>query len=271
MLGKLIKHEFKATAKTFALLYVAFITLTLLTKFCVYIPFENQIFHILEILLAILYVIALVGMSLFSFVLVLMRFNTNMLKDQGYLSNTLPVKMWQQITAKVITYAVWVVLSFIAMLVSLAIFFAGDGSGKVIKSFLNTLADNTELIPMLVFIVVILIVQIFVNILNCFAALSLGQIFSKHRVAGAVLFYFVLNYALGFLTSLVMVAAQPLIDKIETLEKASVEVNSFIQVAISVRAPMYAYLAVLLLCEILLGAIYYVITNFMLTKKLNLE
>lgn len=271
MLGKLIKHEFKATAKVFSLLYVAFITLTLLTKFCVYIPFENYVFKIMEILLSILYVVALMGMSLFSFVLVLMRFNTNMLKDQGYLSNTLPVKMWQHITAKVITYVVWVVLSFIAMFVSLGIFFAGDGSEEVIRAFFNKLADNTGLIPLLIFVIVLLIAQAFVNILNCFAALSLGQIFSKHRVAGAVLFYFVLNYALGFLTSVAMVAAEPLINKIAVVEDAATEINSFTEVVLSVRGPLYAYLFVLLLCQIVLGVIYYVITNFMLTKKLNLE
>lgn len=271
MLGKLIKHEFKATAKTFALLYVAFITLTLLTKFCVYIPFENYVFHILEILLSILYVVALVGMSLFSFVLVLMRFNTNMLKDQGYLSNTLPVKMWQQITAKVLVYSIWVILSFIAMMASLSIFFAGEGSGRVIRNFCNKLADNSQLIPMLIFTIVILIAQVFVNILNFFASLSLGQIFSKHRVAGAVLFYFILNYALGFLTSLAMMAVQPLIEKLEKVEEASTELNTFVDVLISVKGPMYAYLGVMMLCEIVLAIIYFAITNFMLTKKLNLE
>lgn len=271
MLGKLIKHEFKATYKIFGLLFGALLALTLLTKFCVYIPDDYKIFKILKIILTVLYVIIVVCMSLFSVVIVLMRFNNNMLKDQGYLSHTLPVKMWQQITAKVLTYMVWVILSVMGTVISLGIFFTGEGTGKVIRMFVNGLSDNKKLIPMLICFTVIMIMQIGVNILNFFAAMSLGQIFSKHRTAGAVLFYFILNYALSFISSLLMLVADPLMKKIETIDAKLQVASSFGDVMVAVQGPMYAYMGVLFVMEIFLAVVYFAITNYMLTRKLNLE
>lgn len=271
MLGKLIKHEFKATYKLFGLLFGALLALTLLTKFCIYIPEDFRLFRVLKIVLTILYVVVLVCMSLFSIVIVLIRFNNNMLKDQGYLSHTLPVQMWQQITAKTLVYTAWVVLSCVGMVVSLGIFFTGEGTGRFIKLFIKGLKDNAQLIPMLLVFIVIIIMQMAVNILNFFAALSLGQMFAKHRIAGAVLFYFILNYALGFLSSLLMIMAEPLISKIDAIDSNLDSAASFGEMLVAVQGPMYAYLGVLFVMEIVLVVVYFAITNYMLTKRLNLE
>lgn len=275
MLGKLIKHEFKATYKIFGLLFSALNLLTLLTRFCVYIPFDNMIFKVLTTILSGVYVIAVVCMSLFSIAIVLIRFNRNMLRDQGYLSNTLPVKMWQQITAKVLTYTVWMITSVIMMFVSLFVFFIGK---HTFTEFLNEffdvagdVFDYPKLVVIIVLFVILMIAQIAVNLLNVFAALSLGQIFAKHKIAGAILFYFVLNYALGFITSGAMMLMPNFVDKMNNID---VEINAAKTAGDVVNAignPALAYLGFLFVIELLLGAIYFVVTNFMLTKKLNLE
>ena len=89
MLGKLIKNEFKATYKMFVMLFCSLVVLTLLTRFCIYIPFENTVFKIMTAILTVVYVVAMAFMSLLSLVLVIKRFYQNMLRDQGYLSHTL--------------------------------------------------------------------------------------------------------------------------------------------------------------------------------------
>lgn len=275
MLGKLIKHEFKATYKIFSLLFGALLILTLLSRFCVYIPFENIVFDIMKGILQIVYVVAVVCMSLFSVFIILRRFNTNMLRDEGYLMHTLPVKMWQQITAKTITYVVWMIATVFAMVISLIIYFIGeepfgeilDGINKVI----NTLGKYHTLIPILILFVVLTIMQLAVNLLNIFAALSLGQIFAKHKIAGAILFYFVLNYALSFITSGAMMLFPNFMEKMDTLGVRLNEAKNVGETIAAIDGPITIYLLVLCVMEIVLGAIYFVITNYMLNKKLNLE
>ena len=275
MLGKLIKHEFKATYKIFGLLFGALMLLTILTRFCIYIPFDNMVFDLLTKILTIVYVIAIVCMSIFSIVIVLIRFNNNMLRDQGYLSHTLPVKMWQQITAKVITYTVWMMASMLAMVISLMVFFVGkDEFRSVLKGInkaINEIGDYPKIIVLIVVGVILMIMQLAANILNAFAALSLGQIFAKHKIAGAILFYFILNYALGFITSGIMMLVPNLVDDMNSLDVKMQNANTLGQVADAMFKPFLSFFIFTMILEVLIGAIYFVITNFMLNKKLNLE
>lgn len=272
MLGKLIKNEFKATYKMFVMLFSSLVILTLLTRFCIYIPFENTVFKIMTVILTIVYVAAMAFMSLLSLVLVIKRFYQNMLRDQGYLTHTLPVKMWQHLIAKVVTYAVWIMSSILAMLLSLYLFFVGKpkftrGMNRFIKEF-KDMMSYPKMSIVLVLLILLIIAQIFVNVLNFMASLSLGQIFVKHKILGSIVFYFFLNYVMGFITSLVMMVIPDFTTKMNNIEN---EITSVKQMVDSVANPMIAYFLIMLILQIFMAVVYFVISNYMLSKKLNLE
>lgn len=270
MLGKLIKHEFKATAKIFGLLYGAFIILTLLTRFCVYIPFDNMVFDLLKGLLSILFIIVVFGLTMFSAVIVIMRFNRSMLRDEGYLSHTLPVKTWQHLVSKGITYTIWILASVIMMMVSLFLFFVGTKEfGTFIRAF-DKFISNVN-IGLLVFFIVVVIFQMFATMFNFFAALSLGQIFSKHKIAGAVLFYFVLNYAMSFLMSGAMVLLPNFVGDVNEMDAKITEAKTFADIINAVDDALWLLLGFAFVANIILTGIYFIISNYMLSKKLNLE
>lgn len=275
MLGKLIKNEFKATYKMFGMLFGSLIVLTLLTRFCVYIPFDNIVFDIMTSLLTVIYVVAIVCMAIFSFVLVIKRFYQNMLNDQGYLSHTLPVKMWQQITAKTITYVVWIIASLFMMLLSLFLYFVGKSNFTDYMNKFIKISTEVFSYPKLTIVIVsfgiLVIMQLFVNILNVFAAFSLGQIFTKHKVLGAIVFYFVLNYAMSFVVSAVMLLMPDLTDKINVIGETIDSAKTINEAVNAFYAPTIIYLIVLMVLEVVLGVIYFAITNYMLSKRLNLE
>lgn len=127
MLKKLIKHEFKATAKTMGLLFGAVLLLSILTSVSLKLPEGNQVFDTIKAVLIGVYVVVMLGMMFAGILLLIFRFYNNMLKDQGYLTHTLPVKMWQHIVAKVLTYFVWIVAAVVVAAVSLGIFLMGTG------------------------------------------------------------------------------------------------------------------------------------------------
>ncbi|MBQ3583840.1 MAG: hypothetical protein IJA27_03920 [Lachnospiraceae bacterium] len=275
MLRKLIKHEFKATYKTFGLIFVALMVLALLSRFCIYIPFENVVYEFMSAVMTVVYMIATFGISLISVVLIIKRFSQNMLRDEGYLTHTLPVKTWQHLLAKGLTYTVWMIASVIAMLGSLFVYFVGtDEFSNFIKSFgevLNEMLKYPSLVGLCVFFLIIMIAQVVVNIYAFFAALSLGQIFKKHKIFGAVVFYFVLNYATSFLVSAAAMLVPNLTDKMNTVLERAENAKTVAECVNIVAAPFYAYFAVSLVIDILLGVLYFFISNYMLSKKLNLE
>jgi hypothetical protein len=198
-----------------------------------------------------------------------------MLKDQGYLSNTLPVKMWQQILAKVITYTVWIIASIAMMFVSFIVYIVGsDDFNNLLRStlkLLENIGNYPKVIPMLLFTVVLVLAQIVVNMLSFFAAVSLGQIFNKHRVAGSIAFYFLLNYVMGIVTSAAMMIIPDFTKKMDSIDVRINAADTVGEAITAIQGPVYICLTYVLIIEIILGAIYFGITNYMLSKKLNLE
>lgn len=270
MLGKLIKYEFKATAKAFGLLFGALIVMTLLTRFCVWIPFDNMIFEILNTLMTILYFILVFGLVMFSIVIVIMRFNRSMLRDEGYLTHTLPATKWQLLVAKGITYIVWIVASLIMMLVSMYLFFVGTKDFDVFKNLFNKFMDNVNM-KLLLLLIVVAIVQIIANLYNFFAALSLGQMFAKHKIAGAVLFYFILNYAMSFLTSGMLLLLPKSVVDVKAIEAKIETAKTFGDTIAAMDNLIYLLLIIALVADIILTVVYFAISNYVLSKKLNLE
>lgn len=276
MLGKIIKNEFKATSKLFGLLFGGIFILTILTKFCVYIPFDNVIFEILSGLLAIAYFVSVFGAAFFAFILMIIRFYRHMLKDEGYLTHTLPVRTWEHLVGKLITNLVWMIATVTVSLSSVAFFaFVGEDNFVGVLKFFNeaikVIEDNPKLILLIVEVIVLLIIQFIVTMLNIYAAFSLGQLFSKHKIAGTVLFYFVLNYALGAITSVGMYFIPGFINNMDKIDRLSTSSTTADEAMTLFSSTMSQFFLVIILMNIVLGVIYFVITNFMLSKKLNLE
>lgn len=95
MLGKLIKHEFRATGRLMAPLFGALLLLAVFSRVANQIlqqvPNPTRVLYIVSVLLAIVYVLAGLGVMVFSTVLMIKRFHQNFLTDEGYLMFTLPV------------------------------------------------------------------------------------------------------------------------------------------------------------------------------------
>lgn len=274
MLKKLIKHEFKATAKIMGLLFGAVLLLSVLTSISLKLPEGNKFFDTIKAVLIAVYVVVMFGMMFAGILLLIFRFYNNMLKDQGYLTHTLPVKMWQHIVAKMLTYFVWIVAAVVVAAVSLGIFLMGTGVvnfsqiGEVMSEIGASLEQYPQIITILLWILVLGIVQIFANILCLFASMSMGQLFGKHRVAGSVASYIGLNYIIGIFTSFIMYLPMNSFEgQINALDEAT-NIPDMIQIF---QNMLNGFFVITLVVELVLIALYFGITHFMLTRKLNLE
>ena len=89
MLGKLIKHEFRATARTMVPLFLILLAVTL----CAFAAFNfltAGLGGMFAAMFMFLFFLAVLAMLIMSFVLMIQRFKNNLLSDEGYLMTQAP-------------------------------------------------------------------------------------------------------------------------------------------------------------------------------------
>ena len=134
MLGKVIKNEFRATTRyfvpiyAFALLAAAFLKIMMTVT-----GTEDSTGGIVQMVMKVIsgfsvftFVIAIIAVVAGTAVVIAKRFYDHFLKDEGYLTFTLPVTTGQHMAGKVITSYVWIIGGVIVILLSLGILSIGN-------------------------------------------------------------------------------------------------------------------------------------------------
>lgn len=265
MLGKLIKNEYKATARSFLPLYLVLIVVTIVNKIIIEIQdgFEietglDRVFAVLTALLMITYFLTLFAVGVLTMILIIKRFYDNMLKDEGYLSFTLPVTTGQHLFSKVIVSYSWFVLSIIMIIAAILTIEAGSGMWEIITEMFRQMWEEIKNGQQLEFVsvIILIILAIYNAIMLPYTCFSIGQRFTKHPVLGAFLTYLVIymiNQAIGLIFLLVLVLGGN---------------DIFVMEQVDVMTYILVYGLVIQVVE---AIIYTVVTHFMLSRKLNLE
>ena len=108
MLGKLMKYEFKATARIFLPMFAALLVVSLVSRIFITLRVETPM--AIGIALSVIMIIAVCVITL---IITLQRFYKNLLTNEGYLMFTLPVKTDSIIWSKMIVATIWSILSLI--------------------------------------------------------------------------------------------------------------------------------------------------------------
>jgi hypothetical protein len=261
MLGKLMKHEMKAVSRLLFPIYMVLIVFTIAARVVVSLHFEG-VFDVIPSAVIGLYTLSIMAIFVVSFVIIIIRFYKNMVTDEGYLMFTLPVKPYQLINSKLIISLFWTILGFVAVVLSVGIVvispenFAAFRSGfaDLMREITNELGlANTALlwieIPLMVFIGAIN------GILCLYACIAIGQLFSGHKVLGSFVVYIVYIVVMQVLSVVFMIVAG----------------NAFPVYFNNVTAITKVLFPVAILWWIVLSAVFYIVTNYIFNKKLNLE
>ena len=116
MLGKLMKYEFKATARIFLPLFAALLVVAAVNR-----VFLAMNFMVPKIIGTSISVVMIIAICVIALILTLQRFYRNLLKSEGYLMFTLPVSTDSLIWSKLLVAAIWSVASFIVVLLAVSI------------------------------------------------------------------------------------------------------------------------------------------------------
>ena len=210
MLGKLIKHEFRATGRLMAPLFGAILLLAVFVRvtnqILQQVPNPTRVLYIISVLLAIVYVLALIGVMVFSTVLMIKRFHQNFLTDEGYLMHTLPVKPWMLIVSKLTIGTIWfylidlLLVGAITLITLIALptmaYFSPEDLLELRTMFQSYHTIFT--VPSILFLAIpVMIIGSVFSLLTIYASISLGQLFSSHKVLASILCYLGLSTILS--------------------------------------------------------------------------
>ena len=272
MLGKLLKHELKATTRFFIPLYITLICITIFNKIFFEINInESSFLEIFKVLFLTAYIFIICAVFVVAFIITILRFYKNLLGDEGYLMFTLPAKSHQHITSKLLISLFWNLLSLIMVILSICILLLGSGYiglfWEKIKILLNegyNILGNSLIVFIVLTLLLILVGQIS-GTLMFYVSIAIGHISNKYRIIGSIVAYFVINFIIQFVSTAVMFIYGFNTSNYQTLN------NSYDSVTNEIITIMNDAFIFSLVISTIFGIIFFLITNYILNKKLNLE
>ncbi len=276
MLGKLLKHEFRATSRTMLPIFAVVLILSLVANF----SFRNIVFEDIGIagILASLFIaaffISIVVMGIMSVVVMIDRFYKNLLGNEGYLSFTLPVSVHGLVWAKLIVSFVWFVVTAIIAFAAMAMAVSTLISMNFEEIFRNlpslreafemfyesTGISQSQLLAFILQMIAMVILSSLCVCLHFYAAMALGHSFSNNKVLLSVVFFIAISFLFQLISAAIGVSTGGVITITTPAGNSGSQVMQTVQ-----GLSLYS-----LLMQLAQGVILYVTTTLCLKKRLNL-
>lgn len=254
MLSKLLKYDLRANLKIYLFVWPAIIALALIDRLSLTVQIGGSLGTIFTITTTTLFVLALLAACILALVISIIRFYSGLLRNEGYLMFTLPVKSWQLILSKfltaLLTLAVTIVLSIFC---AIFVFGGVDGLLEVLSSLLSASSVPTGIT--LALTLLICGVSLCLSILQIYLACSIGHLFRRRRILFSILFYYAISIAVEFFTLVLTVGI----------------IGTGVIDNLILNNGENLLLAMVLAAEVALGCVYFFVSERLLRRHLNLE
>lgn len=269
MLAKLLKYDFKAMFKIFLPLWGVLLVVSGINRLFTGAGLDaEQGLGLVNSLMVLLYVLLIMAVMVVTTVIIIARFYQGLLKDEGYLMFTIPVKPWQLLASKLISAMVISIISGVVALASVAIIAYFPEMGQVLAELWKMGMKNVpNFLPLVILLVVSLFVGIICSVSQVYASMALGHLAGSHRVGFAVLAFIVLSVIWSTVGSVIGMFGYP--DLTSTMISIN-EIEVSVDVAgisnVLLTATVWGLILDVVRCVVHLG-----ITNYILSRRLNLE
>ena len=285
MLGKLIKYEWKGLIKPLSILYLVLLGITIITGLLIltinpdYDDVTIGLSVLFTMLSALIYYFGIIVCSIGTMLIIAIRFYKTCYTDEAYLTHTLPVSTKQLLAAKTITSVLChllsmlvIGLSVVLLLVVLVTHLINLGeipAAELSAGFSEIFAEldrefakemGISFSGYFIYLGVISLVSSVCSIISILGCVSLGQLYTKHRILGAIIAYFVMTFILQMVAYLGMI---PMYTKIFAAEYTGETILMF-----DLLQPT---LMITLAASVVIAVIMCFINMHMMTKRLNLE
>ena len=262
MLGKLIKYELKATARKLVPLYIALLMFALINKIFMGSSnnLDNDLLGGIPMIISIFgYGCTMAAVFIITFFVIVQRFYKNLLGDEGYLMNTLPVPTWMNISSKLTVSIIWSIVSGIIAILSIIIMAFSKGMFREIFAGINNLKIYLPTIQYGFVLELILygFISMISSTLILYLSISIGHLFNKRRILASFGAFIVLNMIISAITSVIQK------NNVTSIIQRSVYVANNSEIIPNIHG--------LLIFDILLVIVFFIACNYIIKNKLNLE
>lgn len=261
MLTKLMKYDLKSLYKFMVPCYLVTLLVSLLSRGAYYASKSIALLQIPYSFILCLYVVIIICVPIASCVISFIKFYNNLIKDEGYLMNTLPVKKSSLIISKLLSFIIVFITSVLVSVIAIAIgmlgvYFDIHDVTEAISTLIEFI-DNT--------FIVLIILNSFIGVimqqLMIYLAISFGQRHNKNKGLFSFVYMIAIYYVTQIITSIVILIPMYL--------------NSSWKVYLEQDMPpmkvLNTFILIALLLSVVLSGIYYILTKNNMEKRLNLE
>lgn len=207
MFGKLMKYELRYLIRVFAPMWAVVFSLCVLSRLVIRPDLDGMMYvegaeAILPVLAAMLAVVGIITMMVVATVVLLQRFYKGMYGDEGYLMFTLPVTSGALIHSKALSAMIMMIgtelLTFAGVMIMVSYPEIWSEIGLTFKEAFRLLLEmnnltEVEFVLLAVWTVVAGLLTIAQGIYTVYLAISIGQLWKKHPVAGGIIAYYVIT------------------------------------------------------------------------------
>ena len=263
MLLKLIKYDFREQFKEHIGLY-ALVFVSALTE----IISESFKLDLVSVFFWILHSLSMIAMLICSFVIIVLYFRRNLLKDEGYLMNTLPVEPWMLYVSKFLTAFILFILDLIVAVLTFSIINHGFAwIGDIIRGMSDEFANAGFTASPVVMFGSIAVISLLYTISILFFSLTTGYRANGSKDAYSVLTFIVL-YVIGQVSNIIVMIFTFFIP---LSSKGSITYILTVLNPQEITVLMNRVVIGALAVSLILTVVYVAGSIYNMTRKLNLE
>ena len=277
MVKKLFCHEFKYYLRSMLPIYGILLAIAAMSRVAQIFETDNTVYNTVNIIAILTYAVAIIAVFTMTLVFTITRFYRNLFTSEGYLSFTLPITPTQHLLVKLTSAVTTHIASFIVVLLSACVITAGDVLIEVCKVIgyvfgqlphvlANSLGEYTAAqwqanFWLFAVELVALIVAMYVyQMLLYYGCITVGQLFKKNRVLGAVGVYFGYYMATQAIGTVLVIVSQFL------------PWDTLAEIFFADPIPCIHGLAIgYILLSLLVATALYFVSHYIIRHKLNLE
>ena len=217
MILKLFKYDFMNIGKKLIPFYIAALVIGIINRFLLLTSDisrlereENFLAMFGSPLLYFAYFAVVFGIFCMTVFVIITRYSSSIYGNEGYLTNTLPLKPSQIILAKLINFLIWIFISYFVIFVSLFILFPFDFFVRNIieqPDFYKDLNHMTKYIlsskytPIFILQLVYNFFSHIQSILMLFLSIAIANLFKSYKVVAGVIAFFLISTIFSFIGS----------------------------------------------------------------------
>ena len=277
MLRKLLKHELHATGRYMWILYLGMVLVSVVGFLLTMVGNKldmpeteaEAVIAGLSIVAVVLCFILLIVALFITVVLMVYRFYKNFLSDEGYLMFTLPVSVHQLIWSKLLVATLWQIIALMIAVLGIGLGLYGL-SGSMFAEIEIGIQDSFALmgfkldlnIPVMILEGIIYIIAGYaVGVLEFYCVMAVGFGFAKNKALWSVVLYFAIQTAISVISGVASI--------VSTIFAGDVVMESMMEISAMQQWHLNVLGGVGL--NVVLGAVFYVVTVWNLKKRLNLS